>query len=57
VKPGTAKAKGRDTENSCVEYLKAWGVLHAERRRLTGSKDCGDITGWPGVCVLIREAE
>lgn len=54
MKPATAKAKGRETENAFVEFLRRNGVPHAERRRLTGSKDQGDITGWPGVCVEIK---
>lgn len=54
MKPGTAKAKGRATENIHVEYLKENGVLHAERRRLKGVLDEGDVTGWPGVCVEVK---
>jgi hypothetical protein len=54
MKPSTAKAKGRETENLLVEFLRQHGVPHAERRRLTGSADQGDITGWPGVCVEIK---
>lgn len=54
MKPSTAKAKGRDTENLFVDYAHMWGVLHAERRRLTGANDCGDIAGWPGVCVEVK---
>jgi hypothetical protein len=53
MKPSTAKAKGRDTENLFVAYLRTFGLL-AERRRLTGSQDQGDITGWPGVCVEVK---
>lgn len=56
MKPGTAKTKGRDTENLVVEWLRAHGVTHAERRRLTGSADQGDITGWPGVCIEVKSA-
>lgn len=50
MKPATAKAKGRETENALVAWLRVNGVPYAERRRLTGSKDQGDVT-WPGVCV------
>lgn len=39
-----AKAKGRDAENAVVDYLRLKG-LPAERRRLTGCQDCGDIGG------------
>lgn len=54
MKPATAKAKGRETENLAVEYLRSEGVTHAERRRLNGSFDQGDVTGWPGVCVEVK---
>ena len=54
MKPSTAKAKGRETENAFVGFLQENGVTNAERRRLTGSKDQGDITGWPGVCVEVK---
>jgi hypothetical protein len=54
MKPSTAKAKGRETENIHVDYLISQGVLQAERRRLNGSFDQGDVTGWPGVCVEIK---
>ena len=46
MKPNTATRKGVETENSWVEYLKAHGVVNAERRRLQGSADRGDISGW-----------
>ena len=54
MKPGVAKAKGRETENMFVRYLIEEGLPHAERRRLNGSLDEGDVTGWPGVCVEIK---
>lgn len=54
MKPATAKAKGRETENLAVDYLRDNGVTHAERRRLNGSFDQGDVTGWPGVCVEVK---
>lgn len=54
MKPSTAKAKGRATENLLVDWLRTHGVPHAERRRLTGSADQGDITGWPGICVEVK---
>jgi len=54
MKPATAKAKGRETENLLVEYFRSNGVPYAERRRLTGSADQGDVTGWPGMCVEIK---
>jgi hypothetical protein len=54
MKPATAKSKGRETEQRLVQYLQEHGVPYAERRRLTGSADRGDITGWPGVCVEVK---
>ena len=54
MKPATAKSKGRETEQRLVRYLREHGVPYAERRRLTGSADQGDITGWPGVCVEVK---
>lgn len=47
MKPATAKAKGRETESAFVAWLARW-VPHAERRRLAGTADRGDITGMPG---------
>jgi hypothetical protein len=42
--------KGRLAENGLVDYLQANGFPYAERRRLTGSKDKGDVSGTPGLC-------
>ena len=36
------KARGRITEQMLVDYLRDRGII-AERRRLTGTEDCGDI--------------
>lgn len=60
VKPSTAKAKGRETENKFVDWLHAFGVKGAERRRLNGVLDKGDIAGWFAVdgertvCVEVK---
>lgn len=51
MKPATAKVKGRQTEAALVDWLRVNGVPHAERRRLTGAEDQGDIAGWVGVVV------
>ena len=57
MKPATAKAKGRATENQAVEWLRANGYPNAERRRLNGSNDLGDITGCgPGICIEVKSA-
>ena len=56
MKPATAKAKGRATETQAVEWLRANGYPYAERRRLAGAEDQGDITGMPGICVEVKSA-
>lgn len=54
MKPTVAKAKGRETENSWVGYLHSWGLTQVERRRLMGSFDQGDISGWKNVCTEVK---
>jgi len=49
-----AKAKGRAAENAVVDYLRDTHGIQAERRRLAGSSDLGDIAGWPGVVVEVK---
>jgi hypothetical protein len=56
VKPATAKAKGRATENQAVAWLRENGYPYAERRHLAGEHDLGDITGMPGICVEVKSA-
>jgi hypothetical protein len=46
-----SKKKGTAWEAAVVDYLRAHGQPHAERRALTGNADKGDITGIPGVMV------
>lgn len=46
-----SKARGTRWESKIVDYLRANGVPHAERRALGGSSDRGDIAGIPGVVV------
>jgi len=46
-----AKAKGRSFENEVVQLFKDAGFEKAERRRLAGSQDRGDITGIDGLMV------
>jgi hypothetical protein len=48
-----SKAKGRDAENAVVMFLRARGIP-AERRRLTGAGDCGDVGGWASVVVEVK---
>src|SRR5271155_4049226 len=46
-----SKAKGSKFEVDVVEYLKANGFPHAERRALRGIHDAGDVAGIGGwVC-------
>lgn len=54
MKPSSAKAKGRNAENQFIEYLKQSGWPYAERRRLNGIHDRGDVTGIPGVTIEIK---
>lgn len=54
MKPASIKAKGRDAENFAVALVQAMGWPYAERRRLTGAKDRGDITGIPKVVLEIK---
>lgn len=52
-KQSYSKAKGREAENAVVKYLRKRGIA-AERRRLTGVEDCGDISGWGGVVCEVK---
>ena len=54
--PGTAKAKGRATENQAVGWLRLKGWVNAERRRLAGCEDQGDVSGIPGICIEVKSA-
>ena len=56
MKPATAKAKGRMVENQAVEWLRANGWPHAERRRLAGAEDMGDVSGVLGVTIEVKSA-
>lgn len=51
VKLSTAKAKGRAWETACVLFAKEHGFPLAERRRLSGTEDRGDVAGIPAVVV------
>ena len=60
MKPSTAKAKGAQTEQMFVDWIKLRGVPNAERRHLAGQFDKGDVAGWvkgtgeKSVCVEIK---
>lgn len=49
--PTYSKTKGREWETAIVAYLITHGVPYAERRRLAGANDKGDIAGLPGVVI------
>lgn len=45
---------GTATETAVVRVLLRNGWPSAERRRLRGRYDCGDITGTPGICWEVK---
>jgi hypothetical protein len=47
-------AIGTAAETATVRWLCDNGWPSAERRRLRGAKDAGDITGTPGVCWSVK---
>lgn len=47
----TAKKAGTSWESAIVDGLIAFGWPYAERRRLSGSADKGDIAGIPGLVI------
>lgn len=53
--PRHSKTKGRTAENAVVAWLHTVGWPHAERRRLTGARDKGDIAGVVGVTLEIKD--
>lgn len=46
-----AKRKGTAWETALVDYLRAHGYPHVERRAQSGTNDRGDIAGIPGVVL------
>lgn len=48
------KRKGRTAEQAVVDLARRNGWPHAERRRLEGIQDRGDIAGMPGVVVEVK---
>jgi hypothetical protein len=51
------KRKGSGAERAVVEFLRAHGFPHAERRLAGSSKDRGDIAGVPGVVLEVKCCE
>lgn len=49
-----AKSKGRTAEATVVQYLRDQG-FNAERRRLTGTEDCGDVGGIAGLVIEVKD--
>lgn len=53
MKSASIKAKGRNAENQFVAFLKERWPL-AERRRLTGQHDRGDVSGVPRTVIEVK---
>lgn len=53
----SAKAAGRSWESEIVAALQRHGWPHAERRRLEGRHDRGDIAGVVGVVIVAASLE
>ncbi len=47
MKPSSAKAKGRETENLAADFAALCTSWPIERRRTNGPKDRGDLAGFP----------
>lgn len=53
----SAKKAGTSWETAIVKALIDGGWVHAERRRLSGSRDRGDIAGVPGVVIEAKNTK
>ena len=51
-----SRAKGTAWESKVVDYLRANGAPHAERRALGGSNDRGDIAGLLSIVIECKSA-
>src|SRR4051794_36785546 len=49
-----SRAKGTTAESAVVNYLRAQGWPHAERRALGGAKDRGDIAGVVSTVIEVK---
>jgi len=49
-----AQDKGREAENFTAQFLSENGWPYAERKRLSGAKDRGDLTGTPGLMWEVK---
>lgn len=52
-----SKQKGTSWESAIVDYLRAYGWPHVERRTLNGALDRGDIAGIPGVVIEAKSVK
>lgn len=50
-----ARRRGTRAETAVVEFLRASGFTHAERRAPAGTRDRGDVAGVPGVVVEVKD--
>ena len=53
----SAKAAGRSWERDICAYLVKHGWPHAERRRLAGTADKGDVAGIPGLVIEAKNTK
>ena len=51
----TARSAGQRWETAIVSFLVECGWRYAERRRLSGANDKGDISGLPGVVIEAKD--
>jgi Holliday junction resolvase len=51
------RAKGTRFEVEVVEYLRANGFPHVERRAMAGTRDTGDIAGLPGWVIEVKNTK
>lgn len=49
-----SKAKGTKFETAVVDFLRGHGHRYVERRALRGARDCGDLVGFPGWTLELK---
>lgn len=49
--------KGSAFETACIAYIRDHGFPYAERRVPTGSRDCGDLGGVPGLMLEFKNEQ
>jgi hypothetical protein len=50
-----AKDRGTRAESAVVQYLIDQGWPHTERRAGRGTSDAGDISGFPGLIIEVKD--